>query len=131
MRRQIYVDLDDVLSETGRAFLRVLNEEFGKQVAWDEVHDYDLGVSLGMEQSDLTEFMHAVHRPEVLGSVEPIPGARETLQAWAEQGYRIEVVTGGPQATQEISRQWLESRGMPYDDLLHVDKYAWEEELLG
>ena len=47
-RSQIYVDLDDVLAETGRTFLQLLESEFGRRVEWDQVHDYDLGVSLGM-----------------------------------------------------------------------------------
>lgn len=128
---QIYVDLDDVLSETGRTFLHVLSREFGKEIEWDDVHDYDLGVSLGMDESMLTEFMHAVHRPEVLASVETMPGALEALGKWVEQGYEIEVVTGRPKSTEEVSRQWLQEKEMPHHSLIHVDKYAWEEELLG
>jgi len=127
----IYVDLDDVLAETGRTFLEVLESEFGKQVDWDEIHDYDLGVSLGMDEEVLTEFMHAVHRPEVLASVMPIPGSLEALESWIDQGYEIEVVTGRPIATEEITRKWLKDKEMPYHSLIHVDKYAWEEELLG
>jgi len=129
--KQIYVDLDDVLAETGRVFLKVLESEFGKRVEWDQVHDYDLGISLGMDESRLTEFMHAVHRPEVLASVEPIPGSRAALASWVEQGYEIEVVTGRPKSTEAVSRKWLKNKRMPHHSLLHVDKYAWEEELLG
>ena len=129
--KQIYVDLDDVLAETGRVFLKVLESEFGKRVEWDQVHDYDLGTSLGMEESQLTEFMRAVHRPEVLSSVEPIPGSRAALASWLEQGYKIDVVTGRPKASRDVSRKWLKNREMPHHSLIHVDKYAWEEELLG
>lgn len=130
-RPQIYVDLDDVLAETGRAFLQVLEAEFGKQVDWDEIHDYDLGVSLGLSDEALTEFMHAVHRPDVLSSVVPMAGALAALEAWVDAGYDIEVVTGRPGATRELSRKWLQEKGMPHHSLIHVDKYAWEEELLG
>jgi uncharacterized HAD superfamily protein len=129
--RQIYVDLDDVLAETGRTFLEVLNREFDKTVEWDAIHDYDLGVSLGMDERQLTEFMHAVHRPEVLASVEPMPGSLAALSSWAEQGYEIEVVTGRPSATRDVSRAWLRDQEVPHHSLIHVDKYAWEEELMG
>ena len=129
--KPIYVDMDDVLAETGRTFLKVLQEEFGKQVDWDQIHDYDLGVSLGLDEESLTRFMHAVHRPEVLASVVPMAGSLEALEGWIEQGYEIEVVTGRPSSTEEISRKWLESNEMPHHSLIHVDKYAWEEELLG
>lgn len=129
--KQIYVDLDDVLAETGRVFLRVLEAEFGRRVEWDAVQDYDLGVSLGMDAGSLTEFMHAVHRPEVLAAVEPMPGSLEALESWSQQGYAIEVVTGRPKSTQEISRKWLTDNKIPHRSLIHVDKYAWEEKLLG
>ena len=129
--KQVYVDLDDVLSETGRAFLEVLQREFGKQVEWDDIHDYDLGVSLGMDEAQLTRFMHAVHRPEVLAAVEPMAGSLGALRAWAEQGYEIEVVTGRPSATRQVTLEWLTTREVPHHALIHVDKYAWEEELLG
>lgn len=131
MNKTIYVDLDDVLAETGRTFLRVLADEFGRQVQWEQVHDYDLGVSLGMNEQTLTEFMHAVHRPEVLASVQPISGAREALVHWCRQGYEIEIVTGRPRVTEDVSRQWLTAQDIPHGSLIHVDKYAWEEELLG
>jgi uncharacterized HAD superfamily protein len=129
--KQIYVDLDDVLSETGRTILEVLTTQFGKQVEWEDIHDYDLGVSLGMDEAQLTRFMHAVHRPEVLASVEPMAGSLDVLTEWMAQGYQIEVVTGRPKATEDVSRQWLKAQAMPHHSLIHVDKYAWEEELLG
>jgi len=129
--KQIYVDMDDVLAETGRTFLRVLASDFGKRVEWDEIHDYDLGVSLGLDERTLTEFMHAIHEPEVLASIVPMTGSLETLEKWIEQGYEIEVVTGRPSSTEEVSRRWLKENEMPHHSLIHVDKYAWEEELLG
>ena len=127
----IYVDLDDVLAETGRTFLGVLSTEFGHEVRWEEVHDYDLGVSLGLDKARLAEFMHAVHRPDVLRSIVPVEGAREALADWSAQGYVIEIVTGRPRATEEVSREWLTANRIPHDSLLFVDKYAWEEELHG
>jgi uncharacterized HAD superfamily protein len=129
--KQIYVDLDDVLSETGRTFLEVLTTQFGKQVEWDDILDYDLGVSLGLDEAELTRFMHAVHRPEVLSSVEPMAGSLDVLTEWTGLGYEIEVVTGRPKATEGVSQQWLQAQAMPHHSLIHVDKYAWEEELLG
>jgi len=111
--------------------LRVLESDFGKRVEWEQIIDYDLGVSLGLDEASLTEFMHAIHEPAVLASVQPIPGALAALERWIEQGYEIEVVTGRPSTTEEISRKWLKDNEIPHHSLIHVDKYAWEEELLG
>ncbi len=130
--KQIYVDMDDVLAETGRTFLRVLREEFGKQVEWDQIHDYDLGVSLGLDER-IVDGDSCTHpsSPRSWPPWSPFQESLAALERWIEQGYEIEVVTGRPSSTEEISRNWLKNNEMPHHSLIHVDKYAWEEELLG
>ena len=40
--KSIYVDMDDVLTDSTEAFLAVLEQDFGKKVAFDEILDFDL-----------------------------------------------------------------------------------------
>ena len=40
----IYVDLDDVLSETARAFVGLLARELGRRVAFESIHDFEVRV---------------------------------------------------------------------------------------
>lgn len=122
---RIYVDLDDVLAETGRAFLEVLAREFGKRIEFEQIVDYDLGRSLDLEPEVLAEFMRAVHRPQVLAGLSPIRGALEAVRDWVSRGYEVDVVTGRPQQTTEVSRQWLAAHRVPHRRLAFVDKYAW------
>ena len=61
--RRVYVDLDDVLAETGRAFLEVLERHFDRRVAFDEIHHFDLGRSFGLTPDELAEFMRRAHEP--------------------------------------------------------------------
>lgn len=126
---RIYVDLDDVLAETGRAFLEVLAREFGKRIEFEDIVDYDLGKSLDLEPEILAEFMRAVHRPRVLGGLSPIRGAIETVGDWVSRGYEVDVVTGRPEQTAEVSRGWLEAHRVPHRRLAFVDKYAWPGEV--
>ena len=67
----IYVDLDDVLAQTGRMFLRVLADAFGKRVAFDDMRSYHLGESFDLGPEDLRRFLDATHEPETLASIEP------------------------------------------------------------
>ena len=46
----IYVDLDDVLCETARGFLGLLQREFDRRVAFEDIRDFDLGVSFGLDE---------------------------------------------------------------------------------
>ena len=120
----IYVDLDDVLAETGRALLRVLEEGFGRRVAFDEVRSHHLGESLGLDPDELQDFLDAAHEPEVLAAVEPMAGGAEALARWLERGYRVLVVTGRPPATREPTLGWLERHRIPFSEFHFLDKYS-------
>jgi uncharacterized HAD superfamily protein len=121
---QIYVDLDDVLSETARAFTGLLEQEFKKRVDFEDIFSFDLAQSFGLNVEELQRFMHLVHLPEFLSALEPVDGAVEGLKQLASLGYEIAVVTGRPPLTAEVSRAWLERHGVPYDRLTFVDKYG-------
>ena len=121
--KSIYVDLDDVLAQTGRMFLEVLARDFGREIDIEQVVDYDLG------PDSLETFMRRVHEPENLSSIEPMPGARRALEQWAEEGYEIEVVTGRPMVTRGDSKRWLEAARLPHHALTFVKKYVWSEDM--
>jgi uncharacterized HAD superfamily protein len=120
----IYVDLDDVLCETARAFLGILRRDYGKTVDFEDIAWFDLGRSFGLEPPELDEFMRTVHEPEVLGSMEPVDGAVEVLEDWVAAGYEVAVVTGRPSSTYDVSREWLAEAGVPNRSLTFVDKYS-------
>ena len=122
--RRIYVDLDDVLAETGRMLLRLLDLEFGRAVAFDDIHSYDLGDSFGLPADELDEFMHRAHQPEALRDIEPMLGARETLTLWRESGYEVFVVTGRPATTLTTTVDWLRGLKIPYAELHFMDKFS-------
>lgn len=121
---RIYVDLDDVLCETARAFLGVLSREFGKSVEFEEIAWFDLGRSFELEPPELEEFMRLVHEPEVLSAIQPVEGAVEVLGDWIAAGYEVAVVTGRPSTSYEVSREWLAEAGIPHHSLIFVDKYS-------
>jgi uncharacterized HAD superfamily protein len=122
--RRIYVDLDDVLAQTGRMFLRVLAEEFGREVLFEEIHSYHLGDSFRLSPAELSEFMRLAHEPEALGSVLPMPGAVEVLTDWRRRGYEVFIVTGRPPTTREVTIGWLERHAVPYSEFRLLDKYS-------
>lgn len=119
----IYVDFDDVLCQTARGFVALLAREFGREVAFDDIVDFDLAVSFGLGPADLERFLALAHEPDVLMAMDPIAGAIETLRRWRSGGEEIAIVTGRPPDSEEVSRCWLEHHSVPYDSLLFVDKY--------
>lgn len=123
----VYVDFDDVLCETAAPLTVLLQQEFGKTVAFEDILEFDLEVSFGLTRLECSHLMAMAHRSEFLSQLPPIPGAVETIRRWADSGIPIAVVTGRPPSTVAASRSWLEHYGVPFADLVFVDKYGRED----
>lgn len=123
-RKPVYVDLDDVLCETAQFFLTVLERDFGKQVPYEMLIDFDVGTACGLAPDERTELYRRVHEPEALLGLPVIDGAAEKLSQWHTAGYEITIVTGRPPESYEPSREWLVRKQIPYDSFFMVDKYA-------
>jgi hypothetical protein len=121
---RIYVDLDDVLSDTIGPLTRLVAQHFGRRVAVDDVVRFDLGDSFGLDPDELESFLRLAHRPEVLEALEPSPGAAPALAAWIERGYAVDVLTGRPPSSAAASRRWLAAHAIPHTSFACVDKYA-------
>ncbi len=125
---RVYVDLDDVLAQTALAFTRLLAESFGKRVAVEEIHSFDLSKSFDLTADEIDRFMAEAHRPERLIEVEPMAGAVDVLDGWHARGCEIDVLTGRPPASSEVSRRWLDRHRVPHRKLYFVDKYKRYDE---
>lgn len=55
--KRVYVDLDDVICETGPDLLALLEKHFGRRVELEDVSTWDLGVSLGLDQQELRQLL--------------------------------------------------------------------------
>lgn len=121
---RIYVDVDDVVSDTVTGLLRALEKLHGKVVRFDEVLHFDLGRSFGLGADELDRFMQEIHRPEWLEALEVREGAASVLRSWLERGYQVALMTGRPPHTNSSSRRWLAKRGIPHSAFYSVDKYA-------
>jgi uncharacterized HAD superfamily protein len=120
----IYVDFDDVLSDTTSAFLRILQHEFGKIVNFEDIFSFDLKASFNLTDSEYEHFFHRVHQADVIMSFAPMEGAIAALADWARRGYQIAIVTGRLTSAYEASLDWLAKHEVPYHSFTMVDKYS-------
>ncbi|NLF22250.1 MAG: 2-dehydropantoate 2-reductase [Lentisphaerae bacterium] len=123
---RIYVDFDDVLCETARELSRLAGRLYGCRVPYAEIRAFNLREAFDLDEARYLQLMRTAHEPEFLLELDPTPGAVGTLAAWAAAGHTVEIVTGRPWATQEVSRQWLERQGVGHLAIIHVDKYNRE-----
>lgn len=124
MGTPVYIDFDDVLCETALAFTGLLEREFGKRVAFEEIHSFNLGHSFGLDDAQLAHLMEAGHQPAFLNALTPVPGALEGLRRWADAGVEIHIVTGRPASTAPACSAWLRAHAVPAARLVFVDKYG-------
>jgi uncharacterized HAD superfamily protein len=122
--KSIYVDMDDVICETCRGFLKLLQSEFNRSVAYEDVKVFDLSQSFSMSAAEIEVFMERAHQPEILSAFVPLPGALDTLQSWVDDGFTIDIMTGRPPSTRGYTEEWLERYGVAYNSLNFVDKYG-------
>ena len=122
----IYVDFDDVLSNTTSAFLKILKLEFGKSVNFEDIFSFDLKASFNLTDSEYEDFFHRVHQADVIMSFAPMEGAIGALEDWVRLGYQISIVTGRLTSAHEASLDWLAQHKVPYHSFTMVDKYSRE-----
>ncbi len=123
MTMPVYVDFDDVLCESARRLAQISGDRYGKPVAFEDIYSFDLNKSFGLDALEQLDLFTLFHDEEMLYSIPPIPDAIAGMQSWAAAGCRIEIVTGRPPATHDISCAWLEAYEVPYDGITFVDKY--------
>ena len=121
---RIYVDYDDCLCETARAFTVIAERLFGKQVPYEQVRFFQLKESFDLTEEEYERLMIEGHRPEVLLSYEETPGASRVVNEWIDQGNEVFIITGRPYSTWEASRLWLDRHGLERARLFFLNKYG-------
>ena len=124
MNHPIFIDMDDVISETTRCYPALVKQAFGIDIDYEAIADFDLSTSFGLTHAQLDHLFQVVHREEVLMGFSPVPGVVETLGRWQDCGYPIAIVTGRPPEAREISLAWLRQCNIPFDSFDICDKYG-------
>lgn len=123
---RIYVDIDDVVTETARTLCRFAADMFGRSVPYEKVFEFDLQVSFSLDDRQIRELMDFAHSPESLALYPETPGATATVASWIAGGHDVTFVTGRPASTHEGTVRWLSARGLGGARVIHVDKFRRE-----
>ena len=93
---RIYVDFDDCLCETGRAFSSLAAELFGRDVPYEQMRFFELNKTFGLNDGQFERLMVRGHTPEALLSFEETPGASSSINEWIARGHEVSIITGRP-----------------------------------
>lgn len=122
--RAIYIDIDDVLSQTIATLNDLLHQHHDRRVPYESITHFDLGVSFSLEADQIEAFLALAHEPEVIESISIVDGAVSALEHWTRAGYEVQLLTGRPPSTEVATRRWLDEHGIPHASLSFVDKYG-------
>jgi uncharacterized HAD superfamily protein len=122
--KTIYVDMDDVLCETARALLAIVEREFGKTLRYEQLNNFEVGQACGLQPHEVTELFRLAHHPDELLGMAPIEEGVSVLKQWSQTGHEIAIVTGRPPPTYDASIEWLTRHKLPYHTFVMVDKYG-------
>ncbi|MBR6477287.1 MAG: 2-dehydropantoate 2-reductase [Lachnospiraceae bacterium] len=123
---KIYVDYDDCLCETARAFSKLVLEMFGKNVPYEEMRYFNLQKAFDLTEKQYDQLLFKGHEPEVLLAYEETPGASAVINEWIQNGHDVSIITGRPYGSYEPSRAWLDGHGLKDVKLFCLDKYGRE-----
>lgn len=123
---KIYIDFDDVICETAKAFTKIAKDLFDIDVPYNQVQFFNLQKTFNLSDVQYNELMRVGHLPEILLAYEETPNASEIINRWADMGYEVSVITGRPFDAYEPSRQWLDEHNLKRIPLFCVDKYGRE-----
>ncbi len=126
---RIYVDFDDVISETALYFTFLVKRLFGKDISYDDIRFFNLQKSFDLTDSEYEYMMEVAHRDEELASYKETEGASVILNKWISDGHTVEIVTGRPFSSARATKLWLNNHGLKNLKVIHVDKYGREQPL--
>ena len=123
---KIYVDFDDCLCETAKAFSGLVYDMFGITVPYDNMQYFNLQMAFGLTDEQYKQLLAKGHEPEVLLAYEETPGAADVVNGWLDCGHNVSIITGRPFSSYEPSRAWLDAHGLKNIRLFCFDKYGRE-----
>lgn len=121
---RIYIDFDDCLCETAKAFTVIAKRLFDISLPYENIKYFDLKKSFGLTDEQYEKMMLEGHLPEELLAFEETPKASETVNGWIDSGHEVYIITGRPYSAYEPSRQWLDEHNLSRAKLYCLNKYG-------
>jgi uncharacterized protein len=110
---RIALDIDSTLHHYWDLLQRVVRERYGI----DMPYEAQRGWITAIENDALAHCVEETHSDENIAAGTPYPGAVEAVSAWHERGHWIHVTSHRRGSAARATADWLESIGMPFDDL--------------
>lgn len=115
---RIAIDLDGVLADSIRLWLKIWNKRAGHALAYEELLEWDFWRRLGIRENDFMKLLNEVWRMwKIVPPTEPDIG--EKIARLNSLG-KIGIVTARPRETEKYVMRWLEMHKISYSEYVWV-----------
>ncbi len=111
---RIAIDVDSTLHHYWDVLSEVSLRRFGVELPYEEQFTWGI-TRLRPDQLELC--IAESHSDELILAGRPYPDAVETVREWSAQGHFIHFASHRPTACAPATAMWLQSIGVPFDDL--------------
>lgn len=110
------VDVDGVLANHAPFVIERIENKYGVELSESQITSYRQKVP-GVETDVGTVYVNAIEEDarRTLLSLPVYPQARNALSALKSLGHSIHIATHRPTPTHPITKEWLETMGIPFD----------------
>lgn len=123
---KIGIDIDGVIADFVTSFRALVKEKYNIEFGYEDIREHDLYKVLGINEKEAIELILETFDFDLNTQ----PDAPESIRKLSEI-HEIVLVTARPQQTEEITKKWLEKKGIPYNKLIIVtegNKHETEKE---
>ena len=111
---RIALDIDSTLHHYWDLLQRVAKERYGVDLAYEDQRDWGISV---LERDAMIHCVQETHSDDNIADGVPYPGAVDAVRSWHEEGHWIHVTSHRRPASAAATAAWLQTIGLPYDDL--------------
>lgn len=115
---RIALDLDGVLADSIRLWLKLWNKRTGQNLIYEEIVEWDFWRSLGLSEGEFMRLLNEVWRMwKMIPPTEPNIG--DEITKLNSLG-KIDIVTARPRGTEKYVLKWLEMHKIQYSEYIWV-----------
>ena len=126
-RLVIISDLDDVIADTTRTFLKEVNKKFNIESKLQDVLDPELNSfsqKHGVSNKELFEFYtDLLYKEEFTQRIPEVTNASKYLEKIKQlrEATDIYIITGRPEKSKYLAQNWLDKKSVTYDKIFLTD----------
>jgi uncharacterized protein len=110
----VALDIDSTLHPYWDHLSAIARRRFGVDLPYEEQHTWGI---TRLKPRQLEVCVAETHSDEVIAKGRPYEGAVDAVRRWHEAGHRIHVTSHRSSDSYAATARWLETIGLPYDEL--------------